>query len=170
MENKRTKSAKIESLVKSNNTWTNVLFYSFQAIVVLTIVTIALAIVTRNSGDTQLANVTVIISLVHVIVEVIYFVAFIIGFIFYCINLDGLIKEGVSRGARNIISSNLAICLLFIIVTIVLIVLRLVNFLQLSGEPAAYIAAYLAFLIIALFIPMISFILVKASRKAILVK
>lgn len=170
MENKRTKSAKIESLVKSNNTWTNVLFYSFQAIVVLTIVTIALAIIAGNSGYTQLVYAGGIISLVLFIVEVIHLVAFIIGFTFYCINLGGLIKEGVSRGARNILSSNLAICLLFIIVTIVLIVLRLVNFLQLSGEPAAYIAAYLAFLIIALFIPMISFILVKASRKVILVK
>lgn len=170
MENKRTKSAKIESLVKSNNTWTNVLFYSFQAIVVLTIVTIALAIIAGNSGYTQLVYAGGIISLVLFIVEVIHLVAFIIGFTFYCINLGGLIKEGVSRWARNILSSNLAICLLFIIVTIVLIVLRLVNFLQLSGEPAAYIAAYLAFLIIALFIPMISFILVKASRKVILVK
>ena len=170
MENKRTKSAKIESLVKSNNTWTNVLFYSFQAIVVLTIVTIALAIIAGNSGYTQLVYAGGIISLVLFIVEVIHLVAFIIGFTFYYINLCGLIKEGVSRGARNILSSNLAICLLFIIVTIALIVLRLVNFLQPSGEPAAYIAAYLVFLIIALFIPMISFILVKASRKVILVK
>lgn len=64
MENKRTKSAKIESLVKSNNTWTNVLFYSFQAIVVLTIVTIALAIIAGNSGYTQLVYAGGIISLV----------------------------------------------------------------------------------------------------------
>lgn len=169
MENKRTKSAEIESLVKSNNTWTNVLFYSFQAIVVLTIVTIALAIVTRNSGDTQLANVTVIISLVHVIVEVIYFVAFIIGFIFYCINLDGLIKEGVSRRAINILISNLAICSLFVIITIASIVLSFMN-LQPSSVPVSAAASVLAFKIIALFIPMISFILVKVSRRAILVK
>ena len=167
MENKRTKSTNIESLVKSNNTWTNVLFYSFLAIVVLTIVTMALAIVAGNSGDTQLANVAVTIGLVLGIVEVIYLVAFIIGFIFYCINLGGLKKEGVSRGARNILSSNLVICLLFIIVTIASIVLSFMN-LQPSSGPAY--SAYLAFSIIALFIPMISFILVKASRRAILVK
>ena len=101
MENKRTKFVKIEFLVKSNKTWTNVLFYSFQAIVVLTIVTMALAIVAWISSNTQLANVSVIISLVLGIIEVIYLVTFIIGFIFYCINLDGLKKEGVSRGARK---------------------------------------------------------------------
>ena len=167
MENKSTKSVKIEFLVKSNNIWTNVLFYSFQTIVVLTIVTMALPIVAGTSGYTQLANVAVIISLVLGIIEVVYLVAFIIGFIFYCINLGGLKKEGVSRGARNILGSNLAVCLLFIIVTIALIVLSFMN-LQPSGGPAY--SAYLAFLIIALFIPMISFILVKASRRAILVK
>lgn len=101
MENKRTKSVKIEFLVKSNNTWTDVLFYSFQAIVVLTIVTMALTIVAWTSSDTQLANVSVIISIVLGIIEVIYLVTFIIGFIFYCINLGGLEKEGVSRGARK---------------------------------------------------------------------
>lgn len=52
MENKSTKSVKIEFLVKSNNIWTNVLFYSFQTIVVLTIVTMALPIVAGTSGDT----------------------------------------------------------------------------------------------------------------------
>jgi hypothetical protein len=127
----------------------------------------ALAIVAGNSGDTQLANVVVTIGLVLGIVEVIYLVAFIIGFIFYCINLGGLKKEGVSRGARNILGSNLAICLLFIIVCIASIVLSFMN-LQPNSGPAY--SAYLAFSIIALFIPMISFILVKASRRAILVK
>ena len=127
MENKSTKSVKIEFLVKSNNTWTDVLFYSFQAIVVLTIVTMALTIVAWTSSDTQLANVSVIISLVIGIIEVIYLVTFIIGFIFYCINLDGLKKEGVSRGARNILGSNIVICLLFIIVTIASIVLSFMN-------------------------------------------
>ena len=78
MENKSTKSVKIEFLVKSNNIWTNVLFYSFQAIVALTIFTIALPIVVGTSGYTQLTNVAVIISLVVGIVEVVYLVAFII--------------------------------------------------------------------------------------------
>ncbi len=167
MENKRTKSAKIESLVKSNNTWSNVLFYSFLAIVALAIVTAALAVVAGNSGDTQLANVAVTIGLVLGIVEIIYLVAFIIGFMFYCINLGSLKKEGISRGARNILSSNLAICLLYVIVSIASIVLRFMN-LQPSSGPAY--SARLAFSIIALFIPMISFILVKASRRVIIVK
>lgn len=161
MENKRTKYGKIESLVKSNNTWINVLFYTFQAIVVLSIVTAAL---TMESINPIVAG---IIGGVLSIVEVIYLVAFIIGFIFYCINLGGLIKEGVSRGARNILCSNLAICLLFIIVFIASIVLRFM-ILQPSSGPAY--SAYLAFLIIALFVPMISFILVKVSKRAILVK
>ena len=167
MENKRTKSVKIEFSVKSNNTWTDVLFYSFQAIVVLTIVTMALTIVAWTSSDTQLANVAVTIGLVLGIVEIIYLVAFIIGFMFYCINLGSLKKEGISRGARNILSSNLAICLLYVIVSIASIVLRFMN-LQPNSGPAY--SAYLAFSIIALFIPMISFILVKASRRVIIVK
>ena len=168
MENKRTKSAKIESLVKSNNTWSNVLFYSFLAIVALAIVTAALVVVAGNSGDTQLANVAVTIGLVLGIVEIIYLVAFIIGFMFYYINLGSLKKEGISRGARNILSSNLAICLLYVIVSIASIVLRFMNLLQPSSVPAYN--AHLAFSIIALFIPMISFILVKASRRVIIVK
>ena len=86
---------------------------------------------------------------------------------FYCINLGSLKKEGISRGARNILSSNLAICLLYVIVSIASIVLRFMN-LQPSSGPAY--SARLAFSIIALFIPMISFILVKASRRVIIVK
>ena len=129
-----------------------------------------MTIVAENSGDTQLANVAGIISLALGIVRVIYFVAFIFGFIFYCINLYGLKKEGVSRGARNILGSNIAICLLFIIVTIASIVLSFMNLQPSSGPAYSAYLAYLAFLIIALFFPMISFILVKASRKAILVK
>ena len=165
MQDKNKKTVKIESLVKSNNTWANILYWTFQAIVVLTIAAVSLAVIASNEGSQELTSVATILLLVLSILEIVYLVAFIIGTIFYCINLGCLRKEGASHAGRNVLGVNLIVCLIYIGVSIASIVLGFVlNGQQLTGA-AGY--TYLAFEIVALFIPLISFILVKSSKRLI---
>ena len=166
MQDKNKKTVKIESLVKSNNTWANILFWTFQAIVALTIAAVLVAMVAGNEGSQQLTNVATILLLVLGIVEIVYLVGFIIGTIFYCINLGCLRKEGASHAGRNVLGGNIVVCLIYIGVSIASIVLGFVlKGQQLTGAPGY---TYLAFEIVALFIPLISFILVKSSKRLIL--
>ena len=168
MQDKNTKTVKIESLVKSNNTWANWLFWTFQAIVALTIVAVFVAMVAGTEGNQQLINVATILLLVLSIAEIVYLVTFIIGTIFYFINLGYLRRVGASHAGRNVLRGNLVVCLIYIGVETASIVLGFVLKGQQLTGAAGY--TYLAFVIVAIFIPMISFILVKSSKRLILVK